>query len=166
VDGVLTPTDPERRTHLPALVVDARPGAAACACGLRGCLELFASGPAISQLASRMRLRRELEKLQADAKHGRHEAQVLVSGVAGWIVRGIRKVLDPLPYGRGSVEPQGSSVVCLGGGVLATVPSLFESVSARWNAQVESQWPEAKIRLARLGDDAGMIGAAMLASSW
>ena len=150
--GELQPADEVRRTHLPALVVDDRADAPVCPCGLRGCLELYAGGSAI-------------------ARHPIEES-------AGWIVRGIGNLvghlpLDPPPHGRGSegrVAPAPRSdvdaepvVVCLGGGVLASAPDLFPRVCKRWAERTSAVRWNAELRLARLGDDAGVTGAAMLA---
>ena len=156
--GDLQPTDADRRTHLPALVVDDRPDAPACICGLRGCLELFAGGEAI-------------------ARHPIEE-------VAGWIVRGIGNLVDPPPYGRGSEDrvaagspfekqhrvasaPRSDgggdlTVVCLGGGVLAAFPALFDRVCEQWLVRQRGGRAKAELRPSRLGDDAGVVGAALL----
>jgi len=56
------------------------------------------------------------------------------------------------------------SVICLGGGVVTGLPCLLEQTMARLQA-VRNENGEApmSVQPARLGDDAGIIGAAMLA---
>lgn len=58
-----------------------------------------------------------------------------------------------------------SSMVSLGGGVLAVLPVLFDAVCERWRRQVDDICRGVAIERGRLGDDAGIVGAALLAPS-
>jgi glucokinase len=141
-----------------------------CNCGKRGCVEVFASGPAI---AGRMR-----QKLQAD-----HEGSTLLGlssddleGVTAELVgqaaaKGDRlalsvidEVVEILAYWLGNIvdliEPD---VVIVGGGVAPTLAPYLEGIYKRWHgACINPRAQVIPIILSSYGDDAGVTGAAAL----
>jgi len=151
-DGRLQPTDQPRTTHWNVLVVEHGPTAIACPCGLRGCLETIASGMAIQQRATALGLPDRLASLQAAWARGETGARDFIDEIARAVVGAISSLRS---------EISNLNSVCLGGGVLSALPCLFEATSTQW-----AQHPDAgsaSLYLARLGDNAGVIGAAMLA---
>jgi len=149
VDGRLIPTDPQRRTHWPVLVVDERADAPLCPCGLRGCLEGFAGGDSIMRQARDMGFR-DLSEFEHGV-HSNYEAAVRIMDQAAI---GVCRAIGNL-----AVKFAVTNVV-LGGGILAALPSLFLRVQ---QALAKSASPGVCIRMSRLGDDAGIIGAARFA---
>jgi len=164
VEGVPHRSAVDRRTHLPELVVDDRTDAPECVCGLRGCLELFASGPAIARRAGHRRLPADLPELEIWLHGEQADAMDFAGEVAEWIVRGVRGALGLLPGAEGSGEKPGPAVVTLGGGVFRSLRSLAGIVLDAWNTEQDNP-NRADLRRARLGDDAGVIGAALLAAT-
>ncbi|MFP4311219.1 MAG: ROK family protein [Nitriliruptoraceae bacterium] len=143
-------------------------GGRPCPCGNRGCVEAYASGSAIGALA-RDRLvdpttvssLRELEQVSgpdvtAAARAGDAVAIDVLTEAGTWLgvaLGSIVNVLDP-------------EVILLGGGAAAAaspwvLPAATDSMARHL---VGSHWREPPpVRLAQLGDDAGVVGAAMLA---
>jgi glucokinase len=151
------------------VVPDGRP----CGCGNLGCWEQYASGTALVRGARRAA---ELEPSAAAALLTRAEGKASnISGpmiteaaragdrfaltqlesVATWLADGIATlvaVLDP-------------AVVAVGGGVAEAGDLLVDPLKRRFSAQLTGREhrPEPSIRIAQLGVDAGIIGAADLA---
>jgi glucokinase len=147
------------------------PGGPVCGCGNRGCWEQVASGLAIARAGRRAvtsdpgsaiaRLaggdpRRATGSLVTEAARGGDEVAVaILAGVArrlGEGVAGLVNVLDP-------------EVVVIGGGVGEAGDLLFDPLRAAYSAAVEGAdvRPEVPIVPAQLENDAGAIGAALLA---
>ena len=145
-------------------------GGRPCACGNLGCLEAYASGSAIGRLA--------LERMDADdggttalgdldlvdgravtraAVDGDAFAQEILATVGRWLGVGLVNFVNILDPGR----------VVIGGGVAPNAaPWLFPPAERVLGARVlgagHRQVPT--ITLAALGEDAGIIGAALLAA--
>jgi glucokinase len=117
-----------------------------CNCGRSGCLETECSGTA-------------LRRLMADAGFGQHAAIGAVlqdqSAAARQVVKNwatpLRAGIDSL------VATVGPETVVLGGGLGAAAVSALERVPA------VSPWFQYPVVAARLGDEAGVIGAALAA---
>lgn len=143
-------------------------GGRPCPCGNRGCIEAYASGTAIGLLA-RERLvdpevtttLREIDDpsgpdVTAAAAGGDRFAAGVLEEVGGWLGVAIASVVNVL-------DPQ---VVVLGGGAAASIapaalPAARRTMAARL---VGSAWrTPPSLELAALGDDAGVVGAALLA---
>ena len=150
------------------------PGGIRCGCGNRGCWEMYASGTALvrearelvvsgSPLAARLR---ELCGGDAAALQGPDVTRAAVEGdpaavelladLGVWVGEGLASVaaiLDP-------------ELVVLGGGVCEAGSLLIDPALAAFRRQLTGRGhrPEARFALARLGNDAGMIGAADLAA--
>jgi glucokinase len=147
------------------------PGGPLCGCGNRGCWEQVASGLAIARAGRRAvtdqpgsaiaRLaggdpRRATGELVTEAaREGDEVAVAILAEVArrlGEGVAGLVNILDP-------------DIVVIGGGVGETGDLLFGPLREAYRATVEGAdvRPEVPIAPARLGNDAGAIGAALLA---
>jgi glucokinase len=146
-----------------------------CGCGNRGCWEQYASGRALVREARELArsdtpmAARLLELAGGDAaaiegphvtraaEEGDPAAVELLADLGRWLGEGIASivaVLDP-------------SMVVVGGGVSEAGDLLLEPARAAFRRQLTARGhrPEPEIRLATLGNDAGMIGAADLARS-
>jgi glucokinase len=141
-----------------------------CNCGKRGCVEVFASGPAI---AGRMR-----QKLQAD-----HEGSTLLGLSGGDLERVtaelvgqaaakgdrlalsvIDEVIEILAYWLGNIvdliEPD---VIIVGGGVAPMLSPYLDGIYKRWRgACINPRAQVIPIILSSYADDAGVTGAAAL----
>ncbi len=153
VDGHLIPIEPDRTTHARVLIVDERDDAPACPCGLRGCLELFAGGRALVAAAKSIGVDDGLPALEQATAAGDVPALELLDATSGVIVRAIQNI----------ARHCAAEVVVLGGGVLEHLPTLWTRIAASTGQSTTSE----AIRLphierAQLGDDAGVIGAALL----
>jgi len=169
VDDRLQSTGINRKTHWEVLVVDDGSEAAPCPCGLRGCLETIASGPALERQAATMGYEDGLAGLQSAWGRCEPAARVVVDRVADALVSAISNLKSqihdcPLPHGRGSEGTDPLRVlVCLGGGVITALPCLVDQTAIRLRSRDEDFMRCVTVHPSRLGDDAGVIGAAMLA---
>ncbi len=151
IDGCLQRTDAGRTTHMPELVVEEGPVALPCRCGLRGCLETIASGAALTRAAN------ELGYANGTGDFGRalHDDDkpmaLLIERVASAVARAMANL-----RGKFGVE-----VVVLGGGVVEGLSGLVEGVRAQ--SPLTAGLSPSAIVGSRVGDDAGVIGAARLA---
>ncbi len=149
------------------------PNGIECGCGEHGCFEQYASGSALVRVA-RERVAngdRGTEALKAladgdlnkitgpgltELAHGGDELSIeLLADLGQWIGEGIAilaSILDP-------------RVIAIGGGVAAAGDLLLDPVVAAFETHLpaRSHRPQAEVRLAALGNAAGIIGAADLA---
>ncbi|WP_199424238.1 ROK family glucokinase [Actinotalea solisilvae] len=144
-----------------------------CGCGLHGCWEQYASGSALVREAraaaaahpSRATRLVELADGRPDkvsgpsvtqaAKEGDPLSIELLAELGRWIGEGsasVAALLDP-------------ALVVIGGGVGAAGDLLLEPARAAYLSQLSGRGfrPEARIELAAMGNDAGIVGAADLA---
>lgn len=151
-------------------------GGEQCTCGRRGCFEAYASATALIRDARRM-LEKEstdkqaessailklcggdMEKLEAkhifDAvKLGDEAAGELFSNYAEYLAEGIANIINIL-------QPE---LICIGGGVSKAGDMLLEPVKEKVAGKIFSKnsAKNTDIKLARLDNDAGIIGAALL----
>jgi glucokinase len=144
-----------------------------CGCGHEGCWEMYASGRALTR-AARMALvtqadragrLRELAEasgtrvkgphVTAAAREGDPLASELVAELGRWIGAGIADlvaVLDP-------------EIVVIGGGVAESGDLVLLPAREEFRAQLSARGfrPEARVEIALLGNEAGIVGAADLA---
>lgn len=144
-----------------------------CACGNRGCWEMYASGTALARDArelaevSPVAAHRLLQMVggnptaltgtdvTAAAREGDPAAVEIFTAMGRWLGQGIASlaaVLDP-------------SVVVIGGGVSEAGDLLLRPAQEAFAANLTGRGfrPAAPIRVAALGPDAGLVGAADLA---
>ena len=150
-------------------------GGRECPCGAHGCLEQYASGAALGRVAraaasedpAAAALLLELSGGDEDAITGalvgaaaeRGDAVALGAcrTIGGWLGLGLAQscaILDP-------------SLILIGGGASAAGPVILEEarVALRRHVGAPNVRPDVPIRLAALGDAAGLVGAADRACS-
>lgn len=137
----------------------------ACNCGGHGCLEQYASATGIVRVASRV-----LESSEEDSSLRRIPdftcKDVLDAAKAGdaLAVEAVDRSMDYLGramcYLSYITDPQ---CFVIGGGVSKAGQYLIDVLRRHYEAYVHLQKPEAEIRLATLGNDAGIYGAARVA---
>jgi glucokinase len=122
-----------------------------CTCGRKGCWEVYASGRGLGMLASGEPGESVIER----ARQGDADAVAVLEAFARWVAIGISNltnVSDP-------------DVIVIGGGVSEDADIIMPMLQ-RWFVETlyspeQRQHPE--LRVARLGEHAGAIGAALLA---
>lgn len=147
-DGQLVDLDEGRTTHLSALVVEHGTDAVICPCGLRGCLETIASGRALAEQWSAAGGEGTLPALRSAYVNNHNAARKIVNRASAGLRVAISQVAREL----------GVAQICLGGGVSDHFPELANLVIAK-----ATPGSSPTVRCALLGDQAGVIGAALLA---
>ena len=143
-----------------------------CNCGKRGCIEVFASGPAIA-VRARQKLQADPNSMLLELSDGKVDA-VTTALVAQAAANGDRlaltvidEVVEMLAYWLGNIvdliEPD---VVIIGGGVAPMLAPYLDGIHTRWEgACINPRAQGIPIILSSYGDDAGVIGAAALCST-
>ena len=138
-----------RRTagQLGHIVVD--PAGWSCVCGRRGCVETVSSGTALTKLIAKAGLpagtkASDLRRLAAEGDG------VAADILETWAVP-LRAAIDSLVA---ALDPE---IVLLGGGLGADAAAAVAALTP------QPSWYETPVAAAALGDDAGVIGAALLA---
>jgi glucokinase len=135
------------------------PGGAQCGCGQQGCLETVSSGTAISAHVSTLTGTAvtdpsELEQVLASDTSVR---EAVLARVARGLIQGIVQI-------QAVVDPE---VLVLGGGVAEKLGDvLVDAVRVAKSELLVGRRSRAfpEIRLAQLGNEAGVLGAALLAA--
>lgn len=125
-----------------------------CACGRRGCWEQYASGTALGRMARELDASLDAAGVRRAAESGDARAATVIDDFARWVALGVASLVHAL-------DPE---VVVIGGGVAHRAEILRTSVE-RWMGEFlyashVRRAPE--VRLARLGEEAGALGAAFL----
>jgi glucokinase len=146
-------------------------GGPACGCGRRGCMEALASRTAIQRRVAKA-IRKGAPTLLAEKlarKSGRLKSGELAEAIAAGdavAIRAVDRAAHYLGLGLGSlINVFGPQIVIVGGGVAGALGDPFvDRVRAAARTQVLVD-PEGMIRIERaaLGDDAGILGAGLLA---
>jgi glucokinase len=146
----------------------ADPAGPLCPCGLRGCLETVAAGPAIARQAREALAAGRISSLAPDAtaaqvflaaSAGDELATEIVGRVAGHLARAIRALVLTLGVKR----------VVIGGGVAAAGDALLGPIRATidheraMSALVDAIFEQARLELLSPDLDAGARGAAAIA---
>ncbi|MCK6500233.1 MAG: ROK family protein [Nitrospira sp.] len=129
-----------------------RPDGPDCYCGTRGCLESIASGTAIAAAGARHGFDSARAVFQA-ADAGHPHAVAIVQDVVGAVATAVWTVFHTLLPRR----------LILGGGIMETEYERFATVEARLDTATQFTRGKVDIARARLGNDAGLLGAARLA---
>lgn len=148
------------------------PDGLACGCGARGCLEQYASGRALLRIADELADAGGLGEglARARAEYGELSASVLarllrtgdagalhaldeLGGHLGRACASLAAVLDPKRF-------------VIGGGLSVAGQRLLQPVREAFRSAVRGggRLPEPEFLVARLGNDAGLVGAADLAA--
>lgn len=135
----------------------------ACTCGLSGCLETRASATAIIREARALQATGRLPaeppihgaaQVYRLAAEGNREAQAVVETAGTWLGYG-------LALAAGVLNP---AVIVLGGGVAAAGDALLQPVKRAFTANAVPRTAQTTaIEMAKLGNQAGAVGAARLA---
>ena len=121
----------------------------ACYCGHRGCLETWLSGPALARLAGRPD--RDAAAVVAAAQAGEPRARAAMADYVDRLARALAGVINLF-------DPH---AIVLGGG-LSQVGLLYDAVPERWVRYVFADSVNTRLLPNRLGDSAGVFGAARL----
>ena len=124
-------------------------------CGTRGSLEACASGPALEGVARAAGLSASLAELENRCQQGGGQALDVVTRAARFLAIGLVNVACLYA----------PDEIIVGGGAARVLPHLVTRAAAlvkRLGGDVVPQ--DLAVRPARLGDDAGMVGAALLAA--
>ncbi len=142
-----------------------------CGCGRRGCLEAVASRSAIARRIHKAAKKGEISSLAHKVEKKSHKLKSgdLAAAVAAGDVVALREVERAahflgLALG-GLVNLIGPEIIVIGGGVTAALGPMFLDLirtAARQQILVDPN-ETIKIEPAALGDDAGILGAALLA---
>jgi len=150
--------------HIP---IEAGPTALACACGRRGCLEAYASGPAIAAHFQRRAAEIGLE-LAAPLPDLKEIARWLEqAGPVGELAReAVAFGGDALGRGLGIaanlIDPE---LIILGGGVAQAGKIWLEAMRHAMDEITLNRYEDSEIQLSQLGEDAALLGAAVLAQN-
>ncbi len=142
------------------------PGGRACPCGQRGCFERYGSANAVAERLAEATAAGESSTLAGRAPIDARD--VLAAADAGDALAA--RIWDETCYylAVGIVNIQhvlNPALVVLAGGLINAGPRLLDPVQTHFRKLSWTIAPdEPKISLAKLGDDAGLIGAALLAS--
>ncbi|MFY9611762.1 MAG: ROK family protein [Blastocatellia bacterium] len=170
VDGKLSRGSSKNAGEVGHIIINA--GGPRCCCGNRGCLEALASRVAITREVRRAikrgrkttlkrHLKKETDRLSSQVLKRAYDAGDEVA------VKVINRAAKAIGVGLGSlVNLMGPERIILGGGVIEAMGSSFIKRIERMTRKVafEICARDLKIVKAELGDDAGVIGAAMIAS--
>lgn len=126
-----------------------------CVCGGAGCLEQYVGNRAIALKAQKVFKRKiALEDLSAMAKNGHQKAKAVwedVGCMLGMAIAGVVNIFNP-------------QVIVIGGGVASAGKVLFSPIEKTVKKHaMKLLKKKVKIRAAKLGNDAGVLGAALLA---
>lgn len=142
-----------------------------CGCGQKGCLEQYASGRALQREAAEIAARGGIGQALADVRdadgtiHGTDISRLVQAGDPG-ALEALRRVASALGEACGGfqavLDPE---VFVIGGGVAQLGDAVLEPVRAAYAASLPGggDRPTAEFAVARLGNDAGLIGVADLA---
>jgi glucokinase len=153
------------------MVVD--PNGPPCPCGRRGCWERYASGSGLGRLgrdaaqggraaAVVARAGGDAEDVRGEhvaaaARAGDHEALAVIEEFARWFALGLANLVNVL-------DPE---IVVIGGGLAASADLFIEPIRNAYAFAVYAadHRPPLRIEVAQRGEDAGALGAALLAAA-
>ncbi|MCV3295720.1 ROK family glucokinase [Oenococcus kitaharae] len=146
------------------------PGGYLCTCGNHGCLEQYCSATGVVHLARDFADEYEGDsKLKAMLDNGDEVTSKIVFDLAKGGDFLANEVVNKMAYYLGYATAALSNIlnpayVVIGGGVSAAGDFLLDKVKANWTQYAfSSVRSSTQLRLAALGNDAGVIGAASLA---
>ena len=149
-------------------------GGRQCGCGQRGCLEQYGSGTAFLKAARKLATSdgpagRRLRELASEngILSGAEVSQAIMEGDVGALSL-LRELGDYLGQGLASIVAALDPEVCIiGGGVSIAGENLTEPIYFSYlnNLPAKGYRPELEVIAAKLGNEAGLIGAADIARS-
>lgn len=125
-----------------------------CTCGRRGCLEAYASATAVMKAyGERTGLKRTAKEIFDAARLGGETERGIVEEFVGYLSDGIADIVNVL-------RPR---IVVIGGGLSGAADVFMENLSRSVNEKIYGgKFLPVKLAAAKLGNDAGMIGATLL----
>jgi glucokinase len=130
-------------------------GGRPCGCGDLGCLEAYVGGAKLGEWMREEGLAGTPSELEARAQAGDAAARRLYDVAVGYLALAIANQVTVL-------NPE---VLVLGGGVLSRCPGMVACVrDAVVHRAAVAARRAVRVELARLGDDSGLVGAALLAA--
>ncbi len=131
------------------------PGGPSCGCGLDGCLEALATGPALERMAMAS-FKREMgtRELFALFQGGDPRANRIVLQGAGYVGIGLASLVK-------CFDPE---IIVLGGGVALNAGQAYTDEVLRVYHRYMEGWITPPIFMAKLGGEAGLLGAALTAA--
>lgn len=139
-----------------------------CACGKRGCIEQYASAPGIAKmakktLASRKEkssvLRKYDDITSKDVFDAAKEGDEIAVSLVEWAGSMLGRALSQITV---VVDPE---VIVIGGGVSKAGKTLIDVIEKYYKANAFHACRDTEIRLAKLGNDAGIYGAVRMVLS-
>ncbi len=130
--------------HIPV-----RPGGLPCGCGQRGCLSAYASAGAVAARCGETSAEEVLRRVRRGDAHAGQVWDDAVETLALALATYTLLLLDP-------------ELVVVGGGLSLAGPALIGPLRDRLAAHLAFRRPP-RVRASRLGPDAGLLGAALLA---
>jgi glucokinase len=137
-----------------------------CSCGFNGHLESFSSGPAIVKYVLKELEAGATSSLKLDPNLSAKQVADAASGGDALAISAYRRAGEYLGIGIASfLHAFDPSIVIFGGGVSQVGPLLFDAFHASLRKRVfhPRYFENLKIEMAALGDDAGLLGARVLA---
>jgi len=132
------------------------PGGPVCGCGARGCLEALASGRALEREAALAYARPIEMPYLLELWRGRDPIAVrLIAQAAGYVgiaLGNLAKILDP-------------EVMVIGGGIALSGGEAYRRMLAEAYGQQLMGWVVPPLRVAALGSESGIVGAALAAAA-
>jgi glucokinase len=167
LNGQLLEGPDDTAGELGHMVIDIRPNAPQCGCGNRGCLEAIASATAVKRRVLEQQSRGDLGLIQipADGKIGARtvfEAAERGCNVAKAIFHEVGEALGvAIANMINALNPE---LVVLGGAMSGAGHHILDPLRARAKANSFAKpFSRVRIEVARLGADAGLVGAAGMA---
>lgn len=124
-------------------------GGALCNCGRRGCVETLSSGTALGQRIAEAGLPAGIRV--EDLLRASDTGEPLATGVLERWIQPLRSAIDSM------VAAVAPDIVLLGGGLGAAARAALS------HAPALSPWYQCPVEAARLGDEAGVVGAGLVA---
>ena len=148
--------------HIP---IDAEPTTLACACGRKGCLEAYASGPAIAAYFHRRAAETGLELASTLPDLKRITQWMEDTGLCGDLAReavafGGRALGRGLGIAANLLDPER---IILGGGVAQSGAIWLRAIRSAMDEITLNRFEDSAIQLSQLGENAALLGAAALA---
>ena len=144
----------------------------ACPCGKRGCWEQYASGSALGRIANEMLNEKTITKMKSNT--GSRDTSITSEqiGIAAQenhpeAIRVIKVYSEQVAIGLGNLtKALDPEVIILGGAITAIGEPLLQPIKESYAEIADSGLDSAnvEIRLARFGNKAGSIGAAIFAN--
>ena len=126
-----------------------------CPCGNSGCLELYASGTALSRIAAKQGLPADTRQLAEMAECGEESAIRLFNETGRYLGLGITTILNILDF----------DLLVLGGGVIKVRQHFEEEMFRTIENLTLQQFSRDRIAFSTLGDNAVLYGAYYLISN-